>query len=703
MPQPQKIRVGLVGAGYVSAHHLRALQALDFVEVVGIADVNFELAQQVARRFGVSAAFRSLAEMKPAKPDVIHVLTPPALHASIAIEALEMGCHVFVEKPMAETAEDCDRMIAAARRANRRLTVNHSARMDPVVLQAVDLVRSGVCGDVLGVDFFRSSDYAPYSGGPSVPVPYRKGSYPFQDLGIHGYSIFEAFLGPILSTEVRHRSSGRDLNLVFDEWRATAQCERGVGQMYLSWNVRPIRNEIFVHGTHGIIHVDCFLQTCSMVRSLPGPKFASAVVGAVMTSAKNLWRVPMNVLRFATGKLSGAPGIHVSIRKFYEALQSGAEAPISAEEGRRLIACMEQGSRAADEEKQALRVKALRPLSPMSTLVTGAGGFLGRALVNRLLQRGESVRVLVRRPVAQWQDNPRVQMVCGDLGDPDVIEVAVKGIETVYHVGAAMKGGPADFERGTIWGTRNVIDSCLRHGVKRVVYVSSLSVLDHAGHKKGQPVGEDAPYEPHANWRGAYTQTKLEAERMVLAAVRERNLPAVVLRPGQIFGPGAEGVAPSGVIGLAGRWIVVGSGRLALPLVYVEDVVDSLVAAAERPNVLGRIFNVVDAEKITQKEYIAACRRVPGSRVRDMYVPGSLLYFAGVACEVLAKVLGRGLPLSRYRVRSIRPLAPFDVSAAREGLGWTPQVGSREGMRRTFAPAEQQSAGAMAKVASAAR
>ena len=143
MSESPRFRVGLVGAGYVSTHHIRALKSLDYVEIVAIADVDLPRAQDVAARFGIPLAVRTVVEMASTQPDVVHVLTPPAFHADIAIQAFEMACHVFVEKPMAESPADCDRMIAVAQRAGRVLSVNHSARMDPVALQALELVKKG--------------------------------------------------------------------------------------------------------------------------------------------------------------------------------------------------------------------------------------------------------------------------------------------------------------------------------------------------------------------------------------------------------------------------------------------------------------------------------------------------------------------------------------------------------------------------------
>ena len=176
MERNQLVKVGLVGAGYVSTYHARALSSLPFVEIVGVADSDQTRAETLAAQFQIPKVYPSLAAMAEAQPKVIHILTPPASHASLAIEAMEMGCHVFVEKPMAESAADCDRMIQCAREKNLVLSINHSARMDPIVLEALEMIRNGAIGEVKAVDFFRSSDYQAYSGGPAMPPQFRNGS-----------------------------------------------------------------------------------------------------------------------------------------------------------------------------------------------------------------------------------------------------------------------------------------------------------------------------------------------------------------------------------------------------------------------------------------------------------------------------------------------------------------------------------------------
>jgi nucleoside-diphosphate-sugar epimerase len=198
-------------------------------------------------------------------------------------------------------------------------------------------------------------------------------------------------------------------------------------------------------------------------------------------------------------------------------------------------------------------------------------------------------------------------------------------------------------------------------------------------------MNEASPLEPHPDWRGAYTESKVQAEQTVMDAI-EKGLPAVILRPGQIFGPGAETVPPYGTLAMAGRWIVVGGGKIPLPLVYIDDVVDALLLAAKRDGVCGRILQLVDPERITQREYIDRCREHLGDQLRVMYVPRPVFYAAGIAIGALGALLRRSVPLTRYKVSAIRGVKTFDCSAAREHLGWTPQVGVGTGMDLMFAP-----------------
>ncbi|MGB0134941.1 NAD-dependent epimerase/dehydratase family protein [Dokdonella sp.] len=684
---PAKLRVAIVGAGYVANHHLAALKRLDFVELVGICDTQREAAEALAARYDIGLVATRFEELAAARPQIMHVLTPPASHAALAIKALDMGCGVLVEKPMADTVAECEAMIEKAQARGLILGVNHSDLLDPVVMKALQAVRAGRIGEIVSVDILRSSEYPAYAGGP-LPAQLAQGSYPFRDLGVHGLYTLEAFLGPLSGLRVDFQASERDPNLRFDEWQATATSGNAIGRMLLSWNSRPMESRVVVRGTRGSIEIDRFLQIIRIHRVLPGPKFIGIVLNTMLSAMADCFRVPWNVLRFATGMLKPSPGIQKGAADFAIAARDNGKPPFDGAAALRVISLLEPACVEPDRLRHEEIEKRYAKLAPVDALVTGGAGFLGRALVKALRKRGQSVRVLLRKPVEAYSSDPGIQVVIGNLGDPRSVDHAVAGAGIVYHVGAAMRGSPRDFEAGTVWGTRNVVDACKKHGSQRLVYVSSMSVFDHVGRDPDVAMTEASAYEPHPEWRGAYTQTKLTAEQMVLDAVRNDALPAVIIRPGQIFGPGAEKATPNAVVGLAGRWVAVGEGSMTLPLVYVDDVIDALLLAAEAPDATGKLFNVVDPALITQQEYLDQAKRKLGNELRVVRVPTWLFMTLAFGVEMLGKLLRRDVPLTRYRVRSLRPLANFDLSAARDGLGWQPRIGARRGLDRTYGSAD---------------
>jgi nucleoside-diphosphate-sugar epimerase len=289
------------------------------------------------------------------------------------------------------------------------------------------------------------------------------------------------------------------------------------------------------------------------------------------------------------------------------------------------------------------------------------------------------VRALVRRPPAEVP--PGVTVELGDLGDPDAVDRAVRGVGMVVHAGAAMRGGWEEHERSTVSGTRNVVEACRRHGVRKLVHISSLSVVDWAG-SAGGVLSEDSPCEPHPERRGHYTRAKLEAERIVRAAVADGGLPALILRPGQIFGGALPLLTAAVARRLGRRWVVLGDGRLGLPLVYLDDVVDAVAAALDAPLAGGEIIQLVDPHRLTQDEVLAAA--LP-SGSRTGHLPRALLFAAGWLSEVLLAPLRRQSPVSVYRLRSALARLDFGSERARQLLGWTPRVGVAEGIRRSAA------------------
>lgn len=668
-----RFRAGMIGAGNICEFHVHGVRALPDVELVGVTDIDPGKRAAIEQKLGVKT-FASLDDLIAAGANVIHVLTPPSSHARLALAALEKGCHVLIEKPVAEDAEDARKIAALAKAKGLTATVNHSLLYDPQVMRALEQVRSGSLGTIVAVDILRGSEYPPYEGGP-LPPWYRDAGYPFRDIGVHCLYVIQELLGPIEDVEAEWRSLGGDPNLAFDEWRAVVRCARGLGQFQLTWNVRPMQSQIIIHGTKGVLRVDLFAMFQGKRASTPLPKAAERLLNAFADSIQPLIDVPIGVYKFLRKEIQQFQGIRNLIADFYRRLAAGEPPPVSVEDAGQVVHWVEKIAREADADQKA-RLATFTRSPTVPYLVTGASGSLGGAVVRRLLAEGKKLRVLVRR--IPERPLPGVEYVFGNLGDPEVVDRAVAGAETVIHAGAAMKGGWPEHLGGTVVGTQNVIDACLEHRVKQLVHISSMSVIDWAGSSSGAAVSEATALEPRAEERGAYTRAKLEAEKLVSEAVATRGLPAVILRPGQIFGGGIPLVNGAVARRAGGRWLVLGDGKLTLPLVYIDDVVDAIQAAIARQLKQGEIIQLIDRDLLTQEQVL----ELAGGGAPILRVPRPVVFALGKFSEYPLGALKRPSPVALYRLQSALARLSFESDRAEKLLGWQPKVGVREGIRR---------------------
>ncbi|HYF50017.1 MAG TPA: NAD-dependent epimerase/dehydratase family protein [Planctomycetota bacterium] len=669
----QRWRAGLVGAGYISEYHIAALRRLKDVEIAGITDVDPVRAAATAEKFKLRVC-PNMAALREAGANVIHVLTPPHTHADVTLQALELGCHVLVEKPLAVDSADCDRIEQKAAEKNLRVCVNHSLLHDPQVKRALNLVKSGKLGRIVSMDILRSSNYPPYAGGP-LPPQYRNAGYPFRDLGVHALYLFEAFLGPIENVQADWKSLGGEPNLAYDEWRAQVRCRDGLGQFQLSWNTRPLQSQIILHGTRGVLRVDLFLMFHALRASTPLPKAAERVINAFTDSFQPMIDVPKGVLGYLRKKVLPYHGLQDLVATFYSSLNSCGSVPVSVADAKRVVEWTERIGRAADLDYER-SISVLKTTDEVPYLVTGASGGLGGAIVKRLTEGGSRIRVLMRRMPENVP--PNVEVVLGDLGDPVAVDKAVRGARTVIHAGAAMKGGWIEHTCGTIRGTENVLESCLKHKVLQLVHISSLSVVDWANSSNDAAISERTPYEPRAEERGAYTRAKLEAEQLVVRFARERGLPTVILRPGQIFGGKIPLLTPAVARRMGKRWLILGNGKIRLPLVYIDDVVDAVELAIKKNLHQGEIIQLVDREALTQLEVLELAER---GKPKTLRLPRWLVFTLGWCSQVGLEILGRKSPLNVYRLKSALAMRSFS-SVRADMLGWEPRVGVREGIRR---------------------
>jgi nucleoside-diphosphate-sugar epimerase len=235
-----------------------------------------------------------------------------------------------------------------------------------------------------------------------------------------------------------------------------------------------------------------------------------------------------------------------------------------------------------------------------------------------------------------------------------------------------------DYRAVNVTGTANVCQAALAEGVRRVVHVSSLMVY---GMALGKPAREDFPLAPYPD---PYSVTKAEGDKLVQRLIAEQHLPAVILRPDQIFGPGDHlhfGRLADRV--RTGKGIIVGRGRNVLPMLYVSDAVQGLLLALEHERAVGQAYNIANDEPLTQEELLRAIAQEIGAKEPRVHVPYGVLFAAGYALELLSTLTrskGRP-PATRLGVLFLGTDTRLAIDKARAQLGFAPRVSVREGVR----------------------
>jgi len=321
-------------------------------------------------------------------------------------------------------------------------------------------------------------------------------------------------------------------------------------------------------------------------------------------------------------------------------------------------------------------------------LVTGGGGFVGGAVARALKARGDEVVSLARGDYPQLRELG-IETARGDLGELADVLAGADGCDAVLHVAAkaGIWGPAADFERSNVLGTFNVLQACRQLGIGRLVHTSTPSVV-HAG---GSIAGGDESLPYATTFSTDYPRTKAEAERMVLAADGD-TLATTALRPHLVWGPGDTQLVPR-ILQRArtGRLRLVNGGTAVIDTTYVDDAVAAHLLALDRvaPGAAcaGKPYFISSGDPRPVGEVVNAILAAGGLPPVTASVPLPVAEAAGAAAEALWRVLRRqdDPPMTRFLARQLATAHWFDISAARRDLGYEPQVGVDEGMRRLAA------------------
>jgi len=314
----------------------------------------------------------------------------------------------------------------------------------------------------------------------------------------------------------------------------------------------------------------------------------------------------------------------------------------------------------------------------MHALITGASGFLGGALLQRLLATGHQVRGLVRG-VAPASSGNAVEWVRGDVTEPDSLAAAMTGIEVVFHL-AGIRRAPtrSTFFQVNAEGTRNVCDASWRSGVRRLVLAGSLAAVGPS--TPDRPHLESDPFAPE-EW---YGESKAEAER--IAFEPRGALEVTVVRPPRILGPRDRENLVFFKLIRRGIRLSIGGGPRPLSVVDVEDVVEILLLLAERPEARGEAFFCPGLGTTTLEAIQDMGAQALGVRPRTLHLSPGVLRALAACADMVSRTTGKHLALNRKLARQLlAPAWTCSGEKAARRLGWRPRVAVAESIARSAA------------------
>ena len=679
------IRVGLIGAGYIATWHAEALRATQGVTLAAVCDVSLGAARALADGYGV-AAFGSVEDLiASGSCDAVHILTPPHLHHDLAVQCLEGGLHVLVEKPVAESADQTRAIEAAAEQAGKRFHAGHNFLGMPSYLRLKEMRDAGLLGRVSQAEINWCFPLSPLRSGPYGLWLLREPRNLLLELGPH----LMAFAVDLFGTpEVLSCTLSKPVALPGDDmrpqgWRILARA----GDVDITFNISLVETmddrSVTLRGSTARARFDFSADTLIVDRE----NASDLVINPLRRQLDQGWQHLREGMRNAAvqlGSLNGKSPYGLSFRGMnagvYDALRRGkpTDARFAGASAVTVMQALDDAIALAPAEAMQAAAPAVRtrPAKP-TAMVIGGTGFIGRALTRRLVAEGRDVRVLSRGRHGPFPDLPdQVETVGVSLSDKAALTDAMKGIDVVFNLAKSMDKTWEDALRNDVGVAVGIAEAAQAAGVGRLIYTGTIASYDMSDPLK--KITEDTGFADDMSDRNIYARSKAECERQLMQMHREAGLPLVIARPGIVVGAGG----PLQHWGI-GRWHGAGAVRIwghghnILPFVLIDDVADGLVAMIEPEAALGQSFNLVGERMLSGRGYFDAIHKALGARIR---VSSGNLY-AFYASDAIK------YGLKKYALRRsgvIRPsladwksrahFSPFVNTRPKEVLGWRPEA-----------------------------
>lgn len=676
-------RVWLVGAGYISDVHAEALRTMPNVRLQGVVDPNLTLAQSLAARWSIAETAASVEEaIASGHVDCAHVLTPPNIHAEVALPFARAAIPVLIEKPLAASRAECEALITHSRANNVIVGVNHNFLFHPAFCRLRKSLAARRFGRPRFMDVIYNVSLRQLASRQFGHWMFHAPGNLLLEQAVHPLSQIVAIAGRVQHVAARAAAAIEispgvplypSLNLILECSELPVVMRFAVGGNFPYWQVSVVcddgvlvadilSNRFFTYGrSRWMQPLDEFVS---------GARTASAIF---RDSVRYTSDFALSTLRIKPRRDPFFVSMQQSIAAFHQALDEGRSPESNAELGAHLVDICSDAARSTFTVPSA--PAPLRTRGEYDIAVLGGTGFIGTHLVRRLVSEGRRVGVMARntRNLPREFCDDRVVLIRGDIRDAAAVEQAIGDACTVINLAHGGGGKSfAEIRSAMVDSAQTVAQCCLSLGVRRLIHIGSIAGL-YLGPQRSAVTGSTPP-DAKAEHRSDYARAKAECDRVLLAMSKTDRLPLCILRPGLVVGEG--GIVLHGGLGSFNNeqhCIGWNSGRNPLPFVLVEDVAEAIWLACIAPGVDGHAYNIVGDVRLTAREYLFELSQATSRPFQFHPKRPTSLWVGDLAKWGVKRISGRKAPRPALRdVVSRGLMAEFDCSDAKRDLGWKP-------------------------------
>ena len=641
-----QLRVGLIGSGKMGLHHLKAIKASGCATVVGVADpaASEEDLRPLlpAEAIIVDDADELIAR---ARPDVVHIVTPPATHASLAERSIQTGCHVYIEKPFVATRAEAEHLFGLAKTHGVSVCAGHQVLFEEPALAVWKALPQ--IGRLVHVESYFSFKMVRRTITPADQV---------KDILPHAvYPVVDQLRAGTGDHVSPIRVVGTSLDADGEAY-VLLRLGKATAVVMVTLNGRPVEQYQTLVGTNGSLRAD---YIGGGLTKLVGPGTGP---GVLLTPYRRAYRTLTGTTRGVARLLRGGTygGLRTLTRRFYESILNQTPMPLTPQSIIDTVGVCETVGAALDEVERVAEAEAkerlqaaeaaLPPLAAgrAGVLLTGGTGLLGKRVAEELRQSGFPVRVVARRVPPFSRRVPGVDYAAADLARGLAADL-LKDIGTVVHSAAETSGGKEDHRRNSIEATRRLLETAASSGVRQFVHISSLAVL-RTSRDVGRPLDEAVEVDPSSISRGPYVWGKAVSELVAQKAGAELGLDVKIIRPGPLVDYTAY--HPPGRLGreLGPFFVAMGPKNGALSVCDVTTAARVIRSYLQDYSSAPPVLNLVEAPAPTRRELLA--------RYLEARPDLSVFWFPSFLLRALSG------PLKLAQRLALGAKQPIDVAAA---------------------------------------